>query len=347
MKKLKYLLVVAILICLTGCGETKKSFDPSKVEEFLNKEGFKTYFSYKGNNYDKDYKCYSYDYSKQEKCDREIEFWDFFAIDSIKDEKHIDVYTSLDENDNIEQITVHYERMNGDSKYDYSSYVISNDGKEEYYSTAKNYDLCNYIIKTEELKDHDDCSEKDKIDQKKVKDMYDDLLNQYGLSYQDIFDYYEWYSNEYVMPYFKASKEDAKKDLSYEQVLDTIEKDEYKTIKLSSDKTQVIIAEKYLNYKIYISPETDNVEGYIVFTADKNEQVGIVVTDKDDIIYGVTEDCFYNIEEEKTKDGGTCSSSDIEKIETQKREYDYYIGTLRLKLSELRSFGKEYIKKNS
>ena len=354
--------LTVILILILTMKPVKQQKEAGKegkeVNKILLKNEYKTYFTYGGNDYNSSLTCYKYDYSEKADCQRETKIWDFISIDIVNDSnKNITFggYVTLDENDKITDITLNIKEEADDSeKYKYLEYTISSDGKEDYYSSMdKDYELCYVMNNSFELKEEDTipCSKSVESDINKFKKEYKKIMKEMDLSYEDFFNYFEWYANEYSIPQYKKAKEELKNKMPYASMLKKLSK-EYE---ISIEDNQVILIDytsdyRYSAFSFLIEDGKVDTIGY-ASSSSKDYYLGYDV--EDDYFKGKDTEgtCLYILGNNKSvleqvDEGKYCNENDKTEIRILKHDFEFSIENIELTLDEMISFAEEYYSKN-
>ena len=361
------IVVIVIFIAIIIINNNKKITikNGSEVQDILSYNDYKTYFSYGSNHYDKKLNCYEYDYSEKIDCDRKIKFWNFISINIKGKDSNIefDAYATLDKDNKIDVITINIEKPF--SKKSYYQYTISNDGKEEYFSSSDDdWNECYIVKKTEELREDklEKCSKFIQKDIDEFKKEFTEELNKLDLTIDDLFSYFEWYANKYAIPQYKKSRNDLNNKLSYQEMLDNVQKKYEISI---GDDNEIHVSSHSVDYYIYnlfsFSIENNKVTS-MFYQNSSYKKYALYYNVKNEKFYGGdygvegSKECLAEMNDDEkefannyqTLDNYYCTKNDENQINYIKLSYDYELNNnLQLTEKEFVSFIEQYYMKNA
>lgn len=347
-------IIIILLILFVWLNFSTKSGD--KISETLNYHGYKTYFNYGDNYYDKKGNCYNYDYSEKKECRRELNIRDFATI-TLKPNNssiyEINAYINYDKKYEVTDITISFEYNDNIDSFTPKYTLVHNiKDTEDYLRYAAGNDYCFNMNKSQEL----NLNNIDKCDKTKLnelddfKDQYKFKLKELKIKEKDLFSYFEWYFNENIKDKIIIDN-GSKEKLSYNEIENMIKEHNLNILAYSDENPSVIIGEKNLYYYTFFIEE--NKVKNIVFLDDFNDNSIVhlidnkvyIGSDKDDI-------CSYIVDSQnkeqigKVMNDSYCNNDLKSSIDTSYFKYKNYINFIELTEDELISFVEEYYENN-
>lgn len=335
----------------------------AEVEKALNRAGYDTYFKFGSNTYDKDGKCYKYDYSERETCKREIGTYDsqsawIIAVGNDgKNEITSYYYLGNDEETKTKaKLSISIEKeVNDDEQY---SYTFDRNGKTDYLWYYKSGGKDCYIINKMENDDGDYtiCSGDAKKALLEYQKEANDLLKELGLSKGDLFVYFSEYAETYARPKYEEAKTALETKLPYSAIKKYIEEAGYTIAKLGDAVTiyDYITSSLYKQFIFYFDDDGKNTGNLYNYTSYKDYSLIYMPDYSSYMGKDKSGSCSYlvgeHIELEAAKDGvlpgSYCSEKDKERITYLWYSYKSEIEDMSVTRDELFDFVAEYYKKN-
>lgn len=291
---------VVILLFFSVYGFLNKK-DNEEIMRILKYNDYSIYYNYGGNYYGENNKCYDYDYSKEQNCERETNYHDYVTIDivnNINKDYKFSLIVDYDNEYKITDVSLSYNYQK-DEKVSYKYYI---DGTKEYFTYSDDTDFYYKIIKYDENSSNFKKVTKSQETQlNSFFNEYKNMLKEIKLSNKELVNCGKWYFETHIKSQIKNSKQKLDKGLTLSEIKDIVENNF--TVEKSNDK--VILYHNFsLDYIIYYFEEDGGIimEYGQKYKNDYNDYiVGYLLNEKKYIVMTSDENCLWFVAMEEVK----------------------------------------------
>ncbi len=341
--------IAAIVILFAGVifgiiSTSSKSYN--KIEATLDKAGFKTYYNFDRNYYDRDGVCYEYDYSNITSCKREIGAKDvaLFTIETISQDFQIEAYYYPAEKNKFETKMIIIEKDVTDDVSLLYGFNEQGDVLSLFYSDSDGDD-CYAPHHGDNTDEVNYCDENKNKMLKEFQFDVDSKLNDLGLSRKDVSNYFDGYMDKYVIPKYESAMLEIGDGLTPDEIEEYIEDAGY-TIE-TDDDTVLIYDYSIYSYKL-LSYYPDQSSMVYMDSAHDGYSLTYFIEDKKYLSRDDDWECWYYIDDSTNEEGsvlGSCSETDKEKMEYLYSTYEWEIEKMNITQDELLTFVSAYYEK--